>query len=515
MHKLSTVTFLTIFSLALSFATPAFSQGKKTSTPNVVNEAAHLNNKATTLVLQGKYDQAISLYRSLIADFPEYKRGYANLGIALFNKAADLQDKNKDWVVLDLLEEAIFWNPQDKKAVDGLHSQIDSLNLNPKSRTDRLDLAERAKQRGNKRAALTELKAARSIQASKELEKEINELEASLTSEHVVHFSTKDSLQDIDCRPYMENVQNRIRSAWDAPFSERSLSAATIFSIDLNGKIKNIKIDKPSPRKDYNASAIKALNTVEWMRELPLGLKDDIDIQFTFDYNVYSKTHRDPPRPNPADINFAKILNQAKAFYRQKNFKSAIDKYQEALKLDVEDGRTLAENHMSDSYYQLAKQNLSSDAKNAAENFRQCLILAPDYDRAEDGLSSALEKLGVNPKSVTDREKLIDKMVADHNYDFALVDCKSLLKVSNKEEKERFTDKLIQIQRISRSARAKNNWEEFLKKNPNSLEARIAIAQCLIDMNEKPQAIEQLNDVLKQNPHHKQAKDLLDKLNSN
>lgn len=242
-----------------------------------------------------------------------------------------------------------------------------------------MDLAERAKQRKNKRAALTELRAARSIATSKELEKEIKELEGALNSDRIVHISAKGIPEFIDCDSYMENVQSRIKSAWDAPFSERSLSAATIFSIDLNGKIKNIKIDKPSPRKDYNA-----INTVEWMRELPLGLKDDID-----------------------------------------------------------------------------------------------------------------------------------EMVANHNYDFALVDCKSLLKISNKEEKERYTDKLIQIQRISRSARAKNNWEEFLKKNPNSLEARIAIAQCFMDMNEKPQAIELLNEVLKQNPHHKQAKDLLDKLNSN
>ncbi len=515
MHKLSTVTFLTIVSLTASFATPAFGLDKKTSSQNAVSEAARINNYATKLVMQGKYDQAIPLYRSLLADYPHYKMGYANLGIALFNKAADLQDKNKDWAMLDLLEEAVFWNPQDKKAVNGLNAQIDCLNLNPKSRSDRLDLAERAKQRKNKRAALTELRAARTLASSKELDKEIKDLEDSLNSDRVVHISTKGIPEFIDCDSYMENVQSRIKSAWDVPISEKSLSTVTTFSVDLNGKIKNIKNNKPSLRKDYNIAALKAINTVEWLREIPIGMKVDLDVQFTFDYNVYSKTPNVPLRPSATDIKSAKTFNQAKDFYRQKNFTSAIDKYQEALKLDVEDGRTLAENHLSDSYYQLAKQNLNSDAKNAAENFRQCLILAPDYDRAEAGFSSALEKLGVNPKSVTDREKLIDEMVANHNYDFALVDCKSLLKISNKEQKERFTDKLIQIQRVSRSARAKNNWEDFLKKNPNSVEARIAIVKCLIDMNEKPQAIEILNDVLKQNPHHKQAKDLLDKLNSN
>lgn len=499
-------------SLALNASLPAFALDRKSSVPNVVSEAARINNAATKLVMQGKYDQAISLYRSLIADYPDYKMGYENLGIALFNKAADLQHKNKDWVIIDLLEEALFWNPLDKKAIDGLNSQIDSLNLNPKSRSDRLDLAERARQRGNKRAALTELKAARALKASKELEKEIRELEDSLNSEHVVHITTKGNLEDIDCRDYMANVQARIKSAWDPPHSQKTLSTVAIFSIEPNGKVKNIKNNKPSLRKDFNEAAIKAINTVEWFREIPIGIKIDLDIQFAFDYNVYSKTQKKEFQPSASQLNFTKTFNQAKAYYRQKNFPLAIEKYKEALTFNVEDCQILAENHLSDSYYQLAKQSQNSNSKVAAEYYRQCLIIAPDYDRAEAGLSAALQKLGINPKDASEREKLIEELLVEHNYNSALVECRSILKIASKEEKDRFTEKLIQIQKMSRSASAKNNWEEFLKKNPNSNEARVAIAQCLIDMNEMPKAIELLKEVLVKNPQSKQAKILLEKL---
>lgn len=505
--------FLAIFILIGFETMPVCAIDKPAKKKNVFNMAAAMNNKATRMMLENKYEQAIEIYRDLVADYPDYALGASNLSIALFNKAADLQKKdNKEWQMIDLLEEALFWNPKDQKALSGLNDLIENVNLNPKSYSDRLDLAERAKERGNKRAALTELRQAFVLNKSKDTEKEIKELEEALTAKHVVHFSVKGKLEDVDCADYMENVQRRLKSAWDPPVMQRTSSVMAFFQIFPNGKYRLIKVARPSSSKEYNAAALKALNTVEWFRESPVGINVEMDIEFTFDYRVYSKNTLVPHAQTALERKFVNVFDQAKSLYRQKSFSKAIEKYKEAIALNIEDHQVLCENHLSDCYYQLAKQQLDLDPNSAAKNFRECLILAPDYDRAQEGLDKAFAKVSINPKSIQEREKLVDDLVAQKNFNHALVDCKLLVKMASREDKERITKRVLQIQKIDRSLKSKSVWETYLQKNPNSIEARIALAHCFVDLGEKPQAIDLLNDILIRSPQNAQAKSLLKNL---
>lgn len=92
---------------------------------------------------------------------------------------------------------------------------------------------------------------------------------------------------------YMANLQHKIKGNWNPPAGKESSNVVLLFKIDRDGNVLKAKILKSSNNMAIDTSALQALKKSEPLAPLPNEFKGkDVDIQFTFDYNVLSHKRR-------------------------------------------------------------------------------------------------------------------------------------------------------------------------------------------------------------------------------
>jgi len=97
---------------------------------------------------------------------------------------------------------------------------------------------------------------------------------------------------DVDFGPYMANLQRQIKRSWYPPKSNDTARAMVIFKVANNGEMSNLRISKPGPTEAFDRAALIAVRDAsKSFRPLPAGSPKDVDIQFTFDYNVFDKAN--------------------------------------------------------------------------------------------------------------------------------------------------------------------------------------------------------------------------------
>lgn len=88
-------------------------------------------------------------------------------------------------------------------------------------------------------------------------------------------------------RPYMVDLQRHIKHAWYPPKGNESKRVVARFKMHSNGMIDSIKIWKSSGVPSCDRAALKAIENTNHFRPLPSGAPENVDIEFTFDYNVF------------------------------------------------------------------------------------------------------------------------------------------------------------------------------------------------------------------------------------
>ncbi len=97
-----------------------------------------------------------------------------------------------------------------------------------------------------------------------------------------------DAIKEPDFGPYMKELQRRIKMNWDPPKGNESKRVILLFSITRDGRLKSVKVHRSSGSEAADRAAIDAVKLTAPFRPLPPEFKgDSVDIQFTFDYNVF------------------------------------------------------------------------------------------------------------------------------------------------------------------------------------------------------------------------------------
>ncbi len=94
--------------------------------------------------------------------------------------------------------------------------------------------------------------------------------------------------KDIDFGPYMADLQRRIKRAWFPPKGNESKRVVVVFKVHSNGTMSNLRLVTSSGAAIADQAALKAVENAAPFRPLPDGAPSDVDIQFTFDYNVFA-----------------------------------------------------------------------------------------------------------------------------------------------------------------------------------------------------------------------------------
>lgn len=93
---------------------------------------------------------------------------------------------------------------------------------------------------------------------------------------------------DVDFGPYMADLQRRIKKHWFPPKGNESKRVVVVFKVHSGGELSNLHLDHSSGVAIADNAALKAVEDAAPFRPLPAGAPDAVDIQFTFDYNVFT-----------------------------------------------------------------------------------------------------------------------------------------------------------------------------------------------------------------------------------
>ena len=86
----------------------------------------------------------------------------------------------------------------------------------------------------------------------------------------------------------MRELQRRIKMNWDPPKGNESKRVVLLFKIAKDGRLLSCRVFKSSGLQNADAAALNAVKLAAPFRPLPAEFKgQNIDIQFTFDYNVF------------------------------------------------------------------------------------------------------------------------------------------------------------------------------------------------------------------------------------
>jgi len=92
---------------------------------------------------------------------------------------------------------------------------------------------------------------------------------------------------DINWSPYMADLQRRIKRCWFPPRHGETKRVKVVFSLTKNGELINLRLVKSSDLQLADSAALKAVESAAPFRPLPVGAPSSVDIEFTFDYNVF------------------------------------------------------------------------------------------------------------------------------------------------------------------------------------------------------------------------------------
>lgn len=97
-----------------------------------------------------------------------------------------------------------------------------------------------------------------------------------------------DAIREPDFGPYMRDLQRRIKMNWDPPKGNESKRVVLLFKIAKDGRLLSCSVFKSSGLPNADKAALNAVQLTAPFRPLPADFKgQSIDIQFTFDYNVF------------------------------------------------------------------------------------------------------------------------------------------------------------------------------------------------------------------------------------
>ena len=107
----------------------------------------------------------------------------------------------------------------------------------------------------------------------------------------VYNAENKPEVKNVDFKPYMSELQKKIKKNWKPNrWSKKSKLTILLFSINKQGELVSCEISKSSGDNEFDKLALKAVRDTAPFKSLPKEYNGEkIDIQFTFDYNVWGE----------------------------------------------------------------------------------------------------------------------------------------------------------------------------------------------------------------------------------
>jgi TonB family protein len=274
-------------------------------------ELVTANNTAVGLISKGKNEDAIELLEPLLKGNPGYGLARDNLAIAYNNQALKQTDNPK--VALDSLWRSFCLSASEAKTAENIDDMLKVLNKQPKRFEDRVAMGDAQVTEGCLYGAYAEYTAALAIHDDAALKHKLSEItkQAANCSDDDINgaFFVKMALlsrsrakdfqpgnrtvggrADPDYGSYMRTLQRSIKRNWFPPRKQSSKRTQVTFTVAKDGTLSNVRVTKSSGEADEDQAGLDAIKDLGKADPLPPGASPSVDIQFTFDYNVFDSS---------------------------------------------------------------------------------------------------------------------------------------------------------------------------------------------------------------------------------
>ncbi|HEY9786582.1 MAG TPA: TonB family protein [Candidatus Obscuribacterales bacterium] len=93
--------------------------------------------------------------------------------------------------------------------------------------------------------------------------------------------------RSVDFGRYLAELQKRIKRAWFPPRNPTSQRSVAHFTITKSGELRQLKLIRSSGSAAMDQAALKSVENAAPFPPLPQGSPDEVEVEFTFDYNVF------------------------------------------------------------------------------------------------------------------------------------------------------------------------------------------------------------------------------------
>jgi len=98
--------------------------------------------------------------------------------------------------------------------------------------------------------------------------------------------SSVGAAKDPDFSLFMSRLQSLIKKAWFPPHDAQTKTVRVMFKVHTNGELSNLRISHSSGISVADQAALSAVENAAPFGHLPEFSPENVDIEFTFDYNV-------------------------------------------------------------------------------------------------------------------------------------------------------------------------------------------------------------------------------------
>jgi TonB family protein len=100
-------------------------------------------------------------------------------------------------------------------------------------------------------------------------------------------IATNGAPVDVDFSGYMASLQRLIKKHWFPPKDSASRRLSVTFKITRDGHMSNLQLNHSTGIQIADNAGLRAVeDAAPYFRPLPEGAPENVDIEFTFDYNV-------------------------------------------------------------------------------------------------------------------------------------------------------------------------------------------------------------------------------------
>lgn len=108
---------------------------------------------------------------------------------------------------------------------------------------------------------------------------------------------TDNNVRDgVNFQPYMNDMQRRIKRAWFPPKCSDSQCSKVKFKVDRDGYVSDLKMVEHASSRLQDEAALKAVFNAQPFRPLPQGAPSKVDVEFSFDYNIFTENNAEAYR---------------------------------------------------------------------------------------------------------------------------------------------------------------------------------------------------------------------------